>query len=99
MVLDLVPNHSSDEHIWFQKALMGDQKYKNYYVWADSKPGTNSTPPTPPNNWISVFSDSAWEYVPTLQQWYLHQFDRRQPDLNFNNPEVREEWIVSNAKK
>ncbi|XP_072743958.1 maltase 1-like [Anoplolepis gracilipes] len=88
LVLDLVPNHTSDKHPWFQKALKGDPKYKHYYMWADGK---NKDDKTPPNNWISVFSDSAWTYIDSLKQWYLHQFDYRQPDLNFSNPDVREE--------
>ncbi|XP_071628960.1 maltase 1-like isoform X2 [Temnothorax longispinosus] len=86
VVLDLVPNHTSDKHIWFQKALQGHKKYKNYYVWAR---GRNGDGITPPNNWISVFSDSAWTYVESQKQWYLHQFEYRQPDLNFRNPAVR----------
>ncbi|EZA54318.1 putative maltase D [Ooceraea biroi] len=88
VVLDLVPNHTSDKHVWFQKALQGNKKYKNYYVWADGK---NKDAQTPPNNWISVFSDSAWTYVESQKQWYLHQFDYRQPELNFYNPDVQEE--------
>lgn len=91
MVLDLVPNHSSDKHIWFQKALQGHKKYKNYYVWADGK----NNDKTPPNNWISVFGRSAWTYVESQKQWYLHQFEYRQPDLNFRNPNVRKEMLVS----
>ncbi|KAL6264517.1 hypothetical protein P5V15_004625 [Pogonomyrmex californicus] len=90
VVLDLVPNHTSDKHIWFQKALEGNRKYKNYYIWADGK---NKDGQTPPNNWISVFSDSAWTYVESQKQWYLHQFEYRQPDLNFRNPLVRAEML------
>ncbi|XP_029679967.1 maltase A2-like [Formica exsecta] len=88
VVLDLVPNHSSDKHPWFQKGLQGNEKYKNYYMWADGKDKDDKTPP---NNWISVFSGSAWEYVDSQKQWYFHQFDYRQPDLNFSNPDVRDE--------
>lgn len=87
-----MPNHTSDKHEWFQKALKGDKKYKNYYVWADGK---NKDDQTPPNNWISVFSDSAWTYVQSQEQWYLHQFDYRQPDLNFYNPDVQKEMKAS----
>ncbi|KAG5309991.1 MAL2 Maltase, partial [Acromyrmex insinuator] len=88
VVLDLVPNHTSDKHIWFQKAL--HKKYKNYYIWAD---GRNNDDKTPLNNWISVFGGSAWTYVKSLNQWYLHQFQYRQPDLNFHNPAVRMEML------
>lgn len=92
--MDIVPNHTSDKHIWFQKALQGDEKYKNYYVWAKGKDNK-----TPPNNWISVFNDSAWTYVDSLKQWYLHQFEYRQPDLNYRNPAVRNEMRVSYREK
>lgn len=91
-----MPNHTSDKHIWFQKALQGDKKYKNYYVWANGK---NKDDKTPPNNWISVFSGPAWTYVGSQKQWYLHQFEYRQPDLNFSNPDVREEMKVSYGSK
>ncbi|KAL0120270.1 hypothetical protein PUN28_008137 [Cardiocondyla obscurior] len=90
VVLDIVPNHSSDQHEWFKKALSGDQKYKDYYVWADGK---NKDDKTPPNNWISVFDGPAWTYVDAVKQWYLHQFDPRQPDLNFYNSDVQAEMI------
>ncbi|XP_024867549.1 maltase 1-like [Temnothorax curvispinosus] len=90
VVLDLVPNHTSDKHIWFQKALEGHPIYKNFYVWAYGK---NRDGITPPNNWISVFSDSAWTYVESQKQWYLHQFEYRQPDLNYRNPLVKIEMI------
>lgn len=95
MVLDLVPNHTSDKHEWFQKALQGDEKYKKYYVWAKGK--NNNT--EPPNNWLSVFGGSAWHYAPELDEYYFHQFEYRQPDLDFRNPDVRNELFVSNAKK
>ncbi|XP_072745192.1 maltase 1-like [Anoplolepis gracilipes] len=88
LVLDLVPNHTSDKHPWFQKALKGDPKYKHYYMWADGK---NKDGKTPPNNWISIFNGPAWHYVESLNQWYFHQFEYRQPDLNYSNPDVREE--------
>lgn len=87
-----MPNHTSDKHTWFQMALKGNSKYKNYYVWANGK---NKDDKTPPNNWISVFSGSAWTYVESVKQWYLHQFEFRQPDLNFRNSEVKAEMKVS----
>ncbi|MFC3928527.1 glycoside hydrolase family 13 protein [Streptococcus caprae] len=81
MVMDLVLNHTSDEHPWFQEALKGpDNPYHDYYVWADE-----------PNELTSAFSGSAWEYVPHLNKYYLHLFSVKQPDLNWKNPKVKEE--------
>ncbi|KAK2587028.1 hypothetical protein KPH14_010988 [Odynerus spinipes] len=88
VVLDLVPNHTSDKHVWFQRCLAGEKKYRNYYIW---KKGRQNDGRTPPNNWISVFSGPAWTYNATMNQWYFHQFEYRQPDLNYSNPEVRAE--------
>ncbi|GAB1869739.1 alpha-glucosidase [Camponotus japonicus] len=87
MILDLVPNHTSDKHEWFKKSLIGEGKYKDYYVW---KTGNNNNQ-SPPNNWISVFSGPAWSFDTNRNQWYFHQFEYRQPDLNYSNPEVRDE--------
>lgn len=84
-MLDMVFNHTSTEHKWFQKALAGEQKYQDYYIFRDG------TPDTPPSNWVSKFGGSAWEYVPSLGKWYLHLFDKTQADLNWRNPEIREE--------
>ncbi len=83
LMLDMVFNHTSTEHEWFQKALTGDKKYMDYYYFVDGEPDS------PPTNWESKFGGSAWEYVPKLQKWYLHLFDVTQADLNWNNPEVR----------
>lgn len=85
LMLDMVFNHTSTQHGWFQKALAGDKKYMDYYIFKDGEPGT------PPTNWQSKFGGSAWEYVPKLNKWYLHLFDVTQADLNWNNPDVREE--------
>ena len=85
IMLDMVFNHTSTEHKWFQKALAGEQKYQDYYIFKDG------TPDTPPCNWVSKFGGSAWEYVPSLGKWYLHLFDKTQADLNWRNPEAREE--------
>ncbi|XP_020278781.1 maltase 1-like [Pseudomyrmex gracilis] len=88
VILDLVPNHTSDKHEWFQKSLVGEGKYKDYYVWKNGKNNNR----LPPNNWISVFSGSAWNCSNSVRnQCYFHQFDYRQPDLNYSNPEVRDE--------
>ncbi|MDO4343761.1 MAG: alpha-glucosidase [Eubacteriales bacterium] len=86
IILDLVLNHTSDEHRWFQEAKKSKSNpYHDYYVWRD---GTESEPP---NELQSIFSGSAWEWVPELKQYYFHQFSRKQPDLNWENPKVRAE--------
>lgn len=85
LMLDMVFNHTSTSHIWFQKALAGDEKYQNYYFFKEG------TPDQLPTNWESKFGGPAWEYVPQLKKWYLHLFDVSQADLNWENPEVREE--------
>lgn len=85
LMLDMVFNHTSTAHKWFQKALSGDPKYQDYYIF---KEGELEQPPT---NWQSKFGGSAWEYVPHLGKWYLHLFDVTQADLNWENPTVREE--------
>ncbi len=85
LMLDMVFNHTSTNHIWFQKALAGEKAYQDYYIF---KTGTPNRPPT---NWQSKFGGSAWEYVPSLGKWYLHLFDVTQADLNWDNPKVREE--------
>ena len=85
LMFDMVFNHTSSEHEWFQRALAGEKKYQDYYIFRDGEPDA------PPTNWLSKFGGSAWEYVPGLKKWYLHLFDRTQPDLNWDNPAVREE--------
>ncbi len=85
IMLDMVFNHTSTAHEWFQRALAGEKKYQEYYIFR------NGTPDTPPTNWVSKFGGSAWEYVPALGKWYLHLFDVTQADLNWDNPAVREE--------
>ena len=92
LMLDMVFNHTSTEHEWFQKALAGDPKYLAYYKFVDAAPGaTAENPGTPPTNWESKFGGNAWEYVPSLNKWYLHLFDVSQADLDWDNPEVRAE--------
>ncbi|XP_015111696.1 maltase 1 [Diachasma alloeum] len=86
VIMDLVPNHTSDEHEWFQKSVAGDAAYKDYYVWHD-KP-TNGKPI---NNWISVFGGSAWNCTNARAQCYFHQFHYKQPDLNFRSDKVKKE--------
>ena len=92
VMIDLVPNHTSDEHPWFiESAKSRDNKYADWYIWQDPKFEEGSSVPQPPNNWIDMFGgESAWQWVPARQQYYLHTFDVRQPDLNWTNPEVRE---------
>lgn len=85
VMFDMVFNHCSTEHEWFQRALKGEEKYINYFIFKDG------TPDKPPTNWVSKFGGNAWEYVPHLKKWYLHLFDVSQADLNWENPEVREE--------
>lgn len=85
LMLDMVFNHTSTEHEWFRRAMQGEQKYIDYYIFKDGAPDL------PPTNWESKFGGNAWEYVPALKKWYLHLFDVTQADLNWENPEVREE--------
>ena len=85
LMFDMVFNHTSTEHEWFQRALKGEQKYIDYYIFKDGAPDK------PPTNWESKFGGNAWEYVPHLKKWYLHLFDVTQADLNWENPEVRAE--------
>lgn len=81
LILDMVVNHTSTEHIWFKEALKGkDNPYHDFYIWREL-----------PNNWRSKFGGSAWEYVENLNEYYLHLFDKTQADLNWENPKLREE--------
>lgn len=92
LMMDLVVNHSSDEHEWFKQAKTSrDNKYRDYYIWKDPKGFDEDGAPIPPNNWISAFSPSVWEWEPTTEQFYLHLFSKKQPDLNWENPALREE--------
>jgi oligo-1,6-glucosidase len=86
LVLDLVVNHSSDEHRWFVESRKSkDNPYRDYYIWRSGKGGQE------PNNWVSFFSGSAWKLDPATNQYYLHLFAEKQPDLNWDNPKVRRE--------
>ena len=85
IMLDMVFNHTSTEYQWFKKAISGDEKYINYYKFVDGQPDC------PPTNWVSKFGGNAWQYVDSLKKWYLHLFDVTQADLNWDNPEVRDE--------
>ncbi len=96
VIVDLVPNHTSDKHAWFAEALAGEpgSSARKRYIF---RPGTGPDGAGPPNNWVSVFGGGAWAHVPNPDdadgEYYLHLFDAKQPDLNWNNPEVREEFV------
>ncbi len=85
LMLDMVFNHTSTQHEWFQKALAGDERYQKYYIFREGAPDKA------PTNWKSKFGGPAWEYVPELKKWYLRLYDVTQADLNWDNREVREE--------
>lgn len=91
VILDFVPNHTSDMCDWFIKSMKREPGYEDYYIWHDGIPNAESRIPNPPNNWPSVFYGSAWTYNEERQQYYLHQFTKNQPDLNFRNPKVVKE--------
>ncbi len=85
VLLDMVMNHTSDEHPWFVESRSSrDNPKRDWYVWRDGK-----APGQPPNNWQSLFGHSAWQYDAKTQQWYYHKFYVQQPDLNWNNPDVQ----------
>jgi trehalose-6-phosphate hydrolase len=99
IMLDMVFNHTSAEHEWFKNALIGEEKYKNYYIFKEGKDGKE------PTNWLSKFGGSAWEYVKEFDEYYLHLFDVTQSDLNWDNEQVRREifdvvnfWISKGVK-
>lgn len=99
LMMDMVLNHTSTKHEWFQKALKGDPKYRNYYIF---KKGKNGLPPT---NWVSKFGGNAWSYIPETDEYYLHLFHVTQADLNWENPEVRQDiydtvnfWLEKGVK-
>ena len=84
IIVDIVMSHTSEEHAWFKESCSSrDNPKADWYVWADPKPDG-----TPPNNWLSVFGGSAWQFNVFRGQYYLHNFLKEQPDLNYNNPEV-----------
>ena len=86
IIMDLVINHSSDEHAWFQEALKDPHSpYHDYYIFKSSKDGKE------PNNWRSVFGGSVWQKVEGRDEYYFHAFSKKQPDLNWENPALRQE--------
>ncbi|MGV3556885.1 alpha-amylase family glycosyl hydrolase [Larkinella arboricola] len=85
LILDLVPNHTSDQHPWFQESRSSrDNPKRDWYIWCDPKPDGS-----PPNNWLSVFGGPGWEWDEATGQYYYHAFLKEQPDLNWRNPDVR----------
>jgi alpha-glucosidase len=91
VMVDLVPNHSSDEHEWFRQSRQSKEgTYADWYIWRDPSGFDDEGQPIPPNNWLDIFTGgSAWQWEPARGQFYLHSFDVHQPDLNWANPEVR----------
>ena len=86
IIMDLVINHTSDEHVWFQQSRDPQSPYRDYYIWRPGKPDGS-----PPNNWTGFFMGSTWTLDERSGEYYLHLFDRKQPDLNYHNPKVLEE--------
>ena len=85
ILLDLVLNHTSDQHAWFLESKKSrDNPYHDWYLWHDPKPNGD-----PPNNWVAIFGGSGWEWDPELEQYYYHMFYKEQPDVNWSNPAVR----------
>lgn len=87
IVMDLVVNHTSDEHEWFQSSIHPDSPYRDFYYWRKGKKNNTEAP----NNWTSNFGGSAWTYVPEANAYYLHVFGKKQPDLDWHNPKVLDE--------
>ncbi len=85
LVLDFVPNHTSDQHPWFlDSRSSADSRRRDWYIWRNGRPGGG-----PPNNWLSRFGGSAWTHDERTGQYYYHSFLQEQPDLNWRNPDVR----------
>ena len=90
IIMDFVPNHSSNEHEWFLKSEAREEPYQDYYIWRDRN---ESNPGGLPNNWLSVFRGPAWEWSDRRGQFYYHAFTKEQPDLNYRNPAIRQEML------
>jgi alpha-glucosidase len=93
IILDMVLNHTSDRHPWFLEAASSRAAPRHeFYVWNNGAPGSGRRPP---NNWLSLFGGSAWQYVPAVNQFYYHKFYRQQPDLNWRNPKVEQAMFAA----
>jgi alpha-glucosidase len=89
VILDYVPNHTSDQHSWFRESKTGrDSPRRDWYLWSDARPDGSA-----PNNWVSVFGGSAWEWDPSTSQFYYHAYLKEQPDLNWRNPAVQDAML------
>ena len=98
IIMDMVINHTSDEHEWFRKSRANESPYRDYYIWRPGKTAPNGRTLSqalsrrlPPNNWTGFFAGEVWEYDTQSSEYYLHLFDKKQPDLNYKNPKVIEE--------
>lgn len=91
VIIDFIPNHTSDEHDWFVRSENLDRGYENFYVWHDGKPSKNEGRPLPPNDWQSVYGGSSWEWSSKREQYYYHAFAKEQPDLNLREQRVIDE--------
>lgn len=85
LILDFVPNHSSDQHEWFGKSVNREPGFEDYYVWHPGKINNATGERQPPSNWLAAFRFSAWEWSEKRQEYYLHQYAVQQPDLNFRS--------------
>lgn len=85
LILDFVPNHSSDQHAWFEKSVNREPGFEDFYVWHPGKVNNATSKREPPSNWLAAFRFSAWEWNDKRQEYYLHQYAAQQPDLNFRS--------------
>ena len=96
VIMDLVVNHTSDEHAWFQASRDKDDPHADWYWWRPARPGHEpGTPGAEPNQWGSYFGGSAWEYDPKRGEYFFHQYSKKQPDLNWDSPAVREDFLAT----
>lgn len=90
LILDFVPNHTSDKHEWFIKSVRRDPEYENFFIWHPGRINNVTGERSPPSNWLSMFRFSAWQWSDIRKEYYLHQYAKQQPDLNFREPRVIE---------